>query len=77
MIITIKFWYNHKDELFKQIYDSIEKANPFNTKKIKSLEQNLINGLAQIEENNLLEHPKNLLNLLKINLNSNDIIGKN
>ena len=74
-ISSINFNFN-KDKLFKPIYDFIEKANPFNTEKIKSLEQNLIKGFDQIEENNLLEQPKNLLNLLKVNLNSNNMLGK-
>lgn len=37
------------------MYGSIEKLYPFNSEKIKYLKQNLINGFAQIEENNLLE----------------------
>ena len=52
--ITINFNLN-KDDLFKLMYVSIEKLYPFNSEKIKYLKQNLINGFAQIEENNLLE----------------------
>ena len=35
-----------------------------------------MSGFSQIEEKNLLEQPKNLLYLLKVNLNSNNILGK-
>jgi hypothetical protein len=74
-IESINFNLN-KDGLFKIMNDSIEKSFPINSEKIKSLKQNLFNGFSQIEENNLLEQPSNLLYLLKKKLNSNDISGK-
>ena len=68
---SINFNFN-KEGLLTQISNSLENSNPFKSDKINFLKENLFNGLGKLEEQNLLKQPSNLLNLLKVKLNSNE-----
>ena len=68
---SINFNFN-KEGLLTQISNSLENSNPFKSDKINLLKENLFNGLGKLEEQNLLKQPSNLLNLLKVKLNSNE-----
>ena len=68
---SINFNFN-KEGLLTQISNSLENSNPFKSDKINFLKENLFNSLGKLEEQNLLKQPSNLLNLLKVKLNSNE-----